>query len=64
MKALQRGSEIGDTVYRDADLLLYSGLMAQRRGKSEGRSSPVDRLHVVLPAFEREGIVIEGGEDE
>ncbi len=40
MRALKRGSEMGDTVYSDADLLLYSGLMAQRRGRleREGRS--------------------------
>lgn len=40
MKALKRGSEMGDTVYSDADLLLYSRLMAQRRNRleKEGRS--------------------------
>jgi len=40
MKALKRGSEMGDTVYSDADLLLYSRLMAQRRSRleKEGRA--------------------------
>ena len=40
MKALKRGSEMGDTVYSDADLLLYSRLMNQRRSRleKEGRS--------------------------
>jgi len=40
MKALKRGSEMGDTVYSDADLLLYSRLMAQRRARleKEGRA--------------------------
>jgi enoyl-CoA hydratase/carnithine racemase len=40
MKALKRGSEMGDTVYSDADLLLYSRLMAQRRSRleKEGRT--------------------------
>ena len=39
MKALKRGSEMGDAVYSDADLLLYSRLMAQRRSRlgKEGR---------------------------
>ena len=35
IKALQRGSEMGDTVYSDADLLLYSRLMNQRRARLE-----------------------------
>ena len=35
MKALKRGSEMGDAVYSDADLLLYSRLMAQRRSRLE-----------------------------
>ena len=35
MKALKRGSEMGDAVYSDADLLLYSRLMAQRRARLE-----------------------------
>jgi len=35
MRALKRGSEMGDTVYSDADLLLYSRLMAQRRSRLE-----------------------------
>ena len=40
MKALKRGSEMGDAVYSDADLLLYSRLMAQRRARleKEGRT--------------------------
>jgi len=40
MKALKRGSEMGDAVYSDADLLLYSRLMAQRtaRLEKEGRA--------------------------
>jgi hypothetical protein len=39
MKSLKRGSEMGDAVYSDADLLLYSRLMAQRaaRLEKEGR---------------------------
>ena len=38
--ALKRGSEMGDAVYSDADLLLYSRLMAQRRARleKEGRA--------------------------
>ena len=35
MKSLKRGSEMGDAVYSDADLLLYSRLMAQRRRRLE-----------------------------
>ena len=40
MKALKRGTEMGDAVYSDADLLLYSRLMAQRRARleKEGRA--------------------------
>ena len=40
MKALKRGTEMGDAVYSDADLLLYSRLMAQRRSRleKEGRA--------------------------
>lgn len=40
MKSLKRGSEMGDAVYSDADLLLYSRLMAQRRDRlqKEGRA--------------------------
>ena len=40
MKSLKRGSEMGDAVYSDADLLLYSRLMAQRqrRLEKEGRA--------------------------
>jgi enoyl-CoA hydratase/carnithine racemase len=40
IKALKRGSEMGDAVYSDADLLLYSRLMAQRRSRleKEGRA--------------------------
>src|SRR5438876_259352 len=40
MKSLKRGSEMGDAVYSDADLLLYSRLMAQRRRRleQEGRA--------------------------
>lgn len=39
MKSLRRGTEMGDAVYSDADLLLYSRLMAQRaaRLEKEGR---------------------------
>jgi enoyl-CoA hydratase/carnithine racemase len=35
MKSLKRGSEMGDAVYSDADLLLYSRLMAQRQARLE-----------------------------
>jgi len=35
MKSLKRGSEMGDAVYSDADLLLYSRLMAQRKARLE-----------------------------
>jgi len=40
MKSLKRGSEMGDAVYSDPDLLLYSRLMAQRRNRleKEGRA--------------------------
>jgi enoyl-CoA hydratase/carnithine racemase len=40
MRSLKRGSEMGDAVYSDADLLLYSRLMAQRRARleKEGRA--------------------------
>lgn len=40
MKSLKRGAEMGDAVYSDADLLLYSRLMAQRRARleKEGRA--------------------------
>jgi enoyl-CoA hydratase/carnithine racemase len=40
MKALKRGTEMGDTVYSDQDLLLYSRLMSQRsrRLEKEGRA--------------------------
>ncbi len=40
MRAIKRGSEMGDTVYSDADLLLYSRLVQQRavrREKGPGR---------------------------
>ncbi len=40
MKAIKRGSEVGDVVYSDADLLLYSRLIQQRaarRGKGKDR---------------------------
>jgi len=40
MKALKRGSEMGDAVYSDADLLLYSRLMAQRRARLEKEGRP------------------------
>lgn len=33
MRALKRGSEMGDAVYSDADLLLYSRLMRQRAAR-------------------------------
>ena len=35
MRSLKRGSEMGDAVYSDADLLLYSRLMTQRRARLE-----------------------------
>jgi len=35
MKSLKRGSEMGDAVYGDADMLLYSRLMAQRKRRLE-----------------------------
>ena len=40
IKALKRGSEMGDAVYSDADLLLYTRLMAQRKARleKEGRA--------------------------
>jgi enoyl-CoA hydratase/carnithine racemase len=40
MKALKRGSEMGDAAYSDQDMLLYSRLMAQRskRLEKEGRT--------------------------
>ncbi len=40
IKSLKRGTEMGDAVYSDADLLLYSRLMAQRaaRLEKEGRA--------------------------
>ncbi|MEX2392230.1 MAG: enoyl-CoA hydratase/isomerase family protein [Dehalococcoidia bacterium] len=40
MKAIKRGSEMGDVAYSDQDLLLYSRLMAQRtrRLEKEGRA--------------------------
>lgn len=39
MKSLKRGTEMGDAVYSDADMLLYSRLMAQRAARlaKEGR---------------------------
>jgi len=39
MRALKRGSELGDTVYSDGDLLLYSRLIGQRasRRRAKGR---------------------------
>lgn len=37
MKALKRGSELGDAVYSDADLLLYSRLMMQRAARRAKR---------------------------
>ena len=40
MKAIRRGSEMGDAVYSDADLLLYSRLLRQR---TERRSTSSDR---------------------
>ncbi|MBI2913591.1 MAG: enoyl-CoA hydratase/isomerase family protein [Chloroflexi bacterium] len=36
MKALKRGTEMGDAVYSDADLLLYNRLMQQRARRMEG----------------------------
>jgi len=33
MRALKRGSEMGDTVYSDGDLLLYSRLIRQRASR-------------------------------
>jgi enoyl-CoA hydratase/carnithine racemase len=40
MKSLKRGTEMGDAAYSDADLLLYSRLMNQRRSRleKEGRA--------------------------
>jgi enoyl-CoA hydratase/carnithine racemase len=40
MKAMKRGTEMGDAVYSDGDLLLYSRLLAQRRRRleKEGRA--------------------------
>ena len=38
MKSLKRGSEMGEAVYSDADLLLYSRLMAQQRRRLEKES--------------------------
>lgn len=40
MKAIKRGSEMGDAVYSDQDMLLYARLMAQRtrRLEKEGRA--------------------------
>jgi enoyl-CoA hydratase/carnithine racemase len=40
MKALKRGSEMGDAVYSDQDMLLYARLMAQRKRRleKEGRA--------------------------
>ncbi len=35
MKALKRGSEMGDAVYSDQDILLYARLMAQRKARLE-----------------------------
>ncbi len=35
MKALKRGAEMGDAVYSDGDLLLYTRLLAQRRRRLE-----------------------------
>jgi enoyl-CoA hydratase/carnithine racemase len=35
MRALKRGSEMGDAVYSDADLLLYSRLLRQRARRKE-----------------------------
>lgn len=35
MRSLKRGAEMGDAVYSDADLLLYSRLMAQRQARLE-----------------------------
>jgi enoyl-CoA hydratase/carnithine racemase len=35
MKSLKRGSEMGDAVYSDADLLLYARLASQRRHRLE-----------------------------
>jgi enoyl-CoA hydratase/carnithine racemase len=37
MRALKRGSEMGDTVYSDGDLLLYSRLIRQRASRREAR---------------------------
>ena len=40
IRALKRGTEMGDAVYSDADLLLYSRLMAQRRARLEKEGRP------------------------
>jgi len=36
MRAIKRGSEMGDAVYSDPDLLLYSRLVRQRAARREG----------------------------
>ncbi len=40
MRAIKRGSEMGDAVYSDADLLLYSRLVQQRAARREKGRSP------------------------
>jgi enoyl-CoA hydratase/carnithine racemase len=37
MKAMRRGTEMGEVTYSDPDLLLYSRLMQQRTTRREGR---------------------------
>ncbi len=37
MRAIKRGSEMGDAVYSDPDLLLYSRLVQQRAARRQGR---------------------------
>jgi len=35
MRALKRGSEMGDAAYSDQDMLLYTRLMSQRKARLE-----------------------------
>jgi len=37
VRALKRGSEMGDAVYSDGDLLLYSRLIRQRAARRSGK---------------------------
>jgi enoyl-CoA hydratase/carnithine racemase len=40
MKAIRRGTEMGQSAYSDGDLLLYTRLMAQRRSRLEKEGRP------------------------